>query len=467
LFLAILLLDRGAKDAGQAELTALRRRHPHSLVLPELDRRLAGAEWSVALPLEPLPAASDAFDHFLLGYLLLRDRRVDGAQAELERALALEANLLPARDLQLLTLLGTRQWRKALAEAHTLEGIYGAPTARTRHTIAAALIMLGEPEPALAAAREADALRPGRHGPLQNMGVALFQLGRLDEALACFERAYDLRPELPNTYEMLARTYRELGRFDDALAVAERIPHAEGQGGRWRYDLEIGNNLTDQALLARNQRDVESAARLARRAQRSLRRALEQAPAFARSEVEASWFTAEALAEDKVLELVDRRLAAMRHAPRPAATGLRDVGHLLLWTGERRALALHFLFRAHHLMPRDLKTLTLLVGELLRDGEAAAAERVLADAFGKNDWSPADRQLAIRILPAVIDDACFVDLLLLFHRRQVFAADSPVPGTVLQRLERIAKVRTVPPELISYLDAPGSLPGASFKDVRK
>lgn len=80
----------------------------------------------------------------------------------------------------------------------------------------------GDLDGAIAAFREAEALRPDWPELQLNLGVALKRRGRLAEALATFQRVAESRPGWAPAWHNLGSTLRDLGRPGEALAAFEQ-----------------------------------------------------------------------------------------------------------------------------------------------------------------------------------------------------------------------------------------------------
>jgi len=213
----------------------------------ESDSSRRGVE---AVQLGGLPPPQTAIDKFVAGFHALRRREPTAPQeadALLEEA---AAGYEPARDLRLLTQLMLAERargdeRRRLAQAAhdaalVLVGLHGK-TARTQHAIGAACILLGRYADAVAPLEEALELRPGRHGPHQNLGIALQRLGRLEDAERHFAEAARLRPWLWNTLYHQSILLTELQRFDAALERAHAMPATPGSPAAWLRHYACGH----------------------------------------------------------------------------------------------------------------------------------------------------------------------------------------------------------------------------------
>ncbi|MCB9876866.1 MAG: protein kinase [Planctomycetes bacterium] len=247
--------DRARAAADFARITAVADSVYVRALAERYQNAAVGAHGRFVVDLDGLPGPTTPVDCFLAGFHALRAR--DCAAAD--RLLAQAGDYLPAQDLRLLALLGKRppDPQLAIREASRLEGVYGHPTARTQHALAAAHLQLARFAAAIPFCERSLQLRPGRHGPWTNLGFAHLRLGHLDDALRCYETAVALRPWLPNSRSGLCQTLRDLGRFDDARAAAAGI---EDEG--WR-EYELGNLELERALAALRSGDVAASRQVA------------------------------------------------------------------------------------------------------------------------------------------------------------------------------------------------------------
>ncbi len=281
---AAVLLDVGAADRAAADLDAIAAASGSALAAALAGRYRAlpaGTRGIAALDLAGLPPAHLPVDHFLVGFHAMRDHSEAGFRSAADH-LVRARDWTPARDLRLIALLGTEDLelvREALAEARDLESLYGRPTARTRHTIGAALLHLRRYDEALPVLRDAVAIRPDRHGPHNNLGLALLRTGDLPAAREELLRAHAIRPWLCNTLELLSQVEADLGDFDAAYDWAAQITSPDGDGTEiWNRPYAEGSVATKQAAAAHLHRDDQTALRCADRARAAFRRALELAP---------------------------------------------------------------------------------------------------------------------------------------------------------------------------------------------
>jgi tetratricopeptide (TPR) repeat protein len=212
---------------------------------PALDR-IAAAYVDAASTDEPLPALDLASlpepstrpGYLAAAFCALRTRTADGYRRA-EAWLRELGDWPPARDLRLIALLALGKIDDAVEEARRLELLYGGATARTRHVIGMGLASKRLYEQAIPVLEESIALRPGRHGPIHNLGVCLQRTGRTDEARKMLMQAHEIRPWLDNTLRHLAQLEAEHGDLAAARAWAERIPEVTVDGSRWKRPFEL------------------------------------------------------------------------------------------------------------------------------------------------------------------------------------------------------------------------------------
>jgi protein O-mannosyl-transferase len=147
--------------------------------------------------------------HNDLGFVLVKQGRVDEGMLEYRKALAMKPDLTRAINNLGLALLGQgryaqaiEQYRKALA----LEPDY----AFGHNNLGLALMYLGRTNEALGHFQKAVELVPEYVLAHNNLGSALLTLGRIDEAIAHFQKALALRPDYAAAASMLriAQAYR-------------------------------------------------------------------------------------------------------------------------------------------------------------------------------------------------------------------------------------------------------------------
>ncbi len=192
----------------------------------------------VNVDMSELPDPQTDADRFVAGFFALRARTAAGYDRAY-RWLSDAGDYGPARDLLQIALLAVEKWQAAHDAAIVLEGIYGRETGRTRHTLGAALLGLRRYEEAIPILERARDLCPGRHGPLQNLGVARLRFGDVDAAIVVLKQAHEIRPWLWNTLDALAQAHSAKGEFEAALACALRIPSEGSMGESWRRPYAI------------------------------------------------------------------------------------------------------------------------------------------------------------------------------------------------------------------------------------
>ncbi len=259
---AAVRIDLGDHDNAQADLARIAADSP-SEYLRITAQRYADADREdrglAAIDLRGLPEPETEVDLFVAGFHALRSRTTVGYQEAL-RWLTEAGEYLPARDLRLIAQLARGQYQVAHDAALILEGVFGGPTARTRHVIGASLVGLQRYEEALDPLRSAIELRPGRHGPLQNLGVAQFRLGNLEQAERSLLAAHEIRPWLWNTLDQLSQLYCAREQYDQALDWAEQIPATGSLGEVWRRGYALGHVESQRAFAAIRDGDRELAA---------------------------------------------------------------------------------------------------------------------------------------------------------------------------------------------------------------
>jgi tetratricopeptide (TPR) repeat protein len=335
-------LDAGERVAAAADFEAIAQRSD-SPYLRAVAARYAAADSSLAgiaaVQLGGLPEPHSPQERFVAGFHALRARDIDSALTWLDGA----DELLHARDLRLLALLGARRWDDAAREAHELEVRYGRSTARTRHTLAAAALGQREYEAAAAFARDALALRPDRHGPWNNLGYALLRQAKLDEARTSFERAVAIRPWFDNSRAGLCQALRSLEDFAAARTEAQKL------GAVWWREWELANVDLAEAMAAHRAGRIESCRELANAAALRFAHVRDDASEEnqKRTAAPASIAFAEALAGERIADALEPFLRALRSEPRNPSSLLNlcdlleggsvdgtTLDHLRLWICE-------------------------------------------------------------------------------------------------------------------------------------
>jgi uncharacterized protein (TIGR02466 family) len=144
--------------------------------------------------------------------------RLDGAQAELRRALAGEPHSRTARLALARLLIRVGRCAEAESEARPL-AVLDNRDAEAWATIAGAQRDQGKLAEAEASYRKALAVRPEYSVARHNLGALLGQLERAEESLAELDRAAQLGATGPELHFNRARAFTELGRFDEADAT--------------------------------------------------------------------------------------------------------------------------------------------------------------------------------------------------------------------------------------------------------
>jgi predicted Zn-dependent protease with MMP-like domain len=167
-------------------------------------------------------APDSAEAHCLLGMVRAQRGEVEGALSSIDRALALQPNLKPAKLEKARLLYDDARFEdviEILSEEEAVEALYLLASAlyelgeheeaevvlrnalaveelpELRHLEALVLLQRAEPEAALTAARRSTELDPDLAEGHHAIGLASTQLGRIEEADAAFERAAELDPD--------------------------------------------------------------------------------------------------------------------------------------------------------------------------------------------------------------------------------------------------------------------------------
>lgn len=326
------LLDRGGEGdvARAAEDLDVVAQQSASVYLREVAERYRaagdGERGTMAVDLDGMThRPQTAQECFVAGFHELRNRHVDGFAG---RALELldrgAQEYVPARDLRVLAYLAlidyepgrkTELAQTAHDEALVLEGMYGMPTARTCSVRGTALVVLGRYREAIECLRESLRLRPGRHGPLQNLGVAYFRLADLDNAERYLREAHEVRPWLWNTLYQMSLVYTARGEFDRAFAAAEKIDAATLGSRAFLRSYALGRVRQSEALHSKLARDEERQAACVADAVAWFDRAIEEAPAAWETKIRGDVVVAESLEHDDLRLVSDDQMQQLIRDP--------------------------------------------------------------------------------------------------------------------------------------------------------
>jgi tetratricopeptide (TPR) repeat protein len=105
-------------------------------------------------------------------------------------------------------------------ESIALETLYGGPTARTCALRGAGRMLAREYVAAVPDLLRSLELRPGRHGPHQNLGLAYLRMGNYERSAFHLEQARLVRPFAWNTAFTKAQLLQARGELDAARAAA-------------------------------------------------------------------------------------------------------------------------------------------------------------------------------------------------------------------------------------------------------
>ena len=238
-------LDAGEAGPASEDFTALAAAAGSPYLRAVAERYSAAAQaggGTRTVDLHDLPPVETTPDAFVAGFHAMRVFDFENAFALLTRC----ADFVPARDLRLLASCGRKQPEPEvlLTEAGWLEGHYGRRTARTRHAMAVAMLLLRRYDQAVAYAEDSLALRPDRHGPWNNLALAHLRNGNTEAARRCYERAVAIRPWFANSLGGLGQTLRALGDFEGAAHTIARIRDVG-----WR-EHELGNLAVARSVQA-------------------------------------------------------------------------------------------------------------------------------------------------------------------------------------------------------------------------
>jgi serine/threonine-protein kinase len=261
LFRALLRLDLRDTAAAAADLQWLAERYggSHLTALAARYVQADPAGGAKAINLDDLPEPVSAADWYIAGVHQLRARHQAGFAQRAEDCLARAAEeLLPARDFRMFAIAAlaeqssgaerTQRIAFLYDETVALEQLYGGPTARTQAMRGVALVLQQRYAEAATCLEQSLVLRPGRHGPHQNLGICYRRLGRLGEAEQHLQQALALRPFAWNTQYELAQVALARRDFAAARQWAEQLPEAGGSMRPWMRPNLLGLIALDEAI---------------------------------------------------------------------------------------------------------------------------------------------------------------------------------------------------------------------------
>ena len=138
----------------------------------------------------------------------------------LDRVLADCPDDAEALDLSGLVAIARGNFVQAIARTGKAARLQASP--RYQSNFGVALGHAGRHEEALAAYRQAIALRPDYPEAYNNLGISLRYLGQLQAAQDAFTEALARRPDYADAFMNLADTLQSLGRLDEAVAAYEQ-----------------------------------------------------------------------------------------------------------------------------------------------------------------------------------------------------------------------------------------------------
>ncbi len=255
LFRACLRLDLGDRAGAAADLAVIAAQSERPY-LRQLAQRYSDADQSLqgarAVDLTGLPEPVDALEWYVAGFHELRNSDVDGFAARADALLAKAApEYLPARDLRLLSLaaLAERQTGEVQAqllrqlhnESVALETLYGGATARTCAMRGVGRLLAKEYRAAIPDLLRSLELRPGRHGPHQNLGLAYLRVGDHERSAFHLEQARLVRPFAWNTAFTEAQLLQAQSKLDEARAATLALTKTGQRGEAWKVPDLLGN----------------------------------------------------------------------------------------------------------------------------------------------------------------------------------------------------------------------------------
>ncbi|MFY9343828.1 MAG: hypothetical protein WAT39_15165, partial [Planctomycetota bacterium] len=309
LFRGCLRLDLGEPAAAAADLAAISAQQA-SPFLRELAGRYrdadAGRAGAKGIDTAGLPEPVSAIECYVAGFHELRASDVPGFAQRADDLLQRAAtSYLPARDLRLLSLAALAERsagdaqrqlaRQLYDETVVLETLYGRATARTLAMRGVALLLQKDYAAAIAPLEQSVVLRPGRHGPHQNLGVAWLNLGSHERCEPHLQEALRLRPFAWNTRHTMAQLQRDRGDYAAARTIAATLAKEGQRGEAWRQPELVGSIELAEAVALRSTAPLQSR----QAAQAAVAAYDESLAARKRAETAQKRASAQALLEDR------------------------------------------------------------------------------------------------------------------------------------------------------------------------
>jgi serine/threonine-protein kinase len=190
--------------------------------LESLDSAMAVLQKALARAPDYAPAwAGQAEVSLRLFNLSKAPRLLGDARKSAQRAILLDANLVPARVTMGLIDLAAGRHVEAIANLEKAIALEPGDVDAVRE-LANAYDAAGRTQEAEGRLRYAIELRPSDWAAYKDLGVFYRRHGRIEDAIAPFKSVIDLTPDNYTGYANLAAMYRRLGRYAEAAAMLER-----------------------------------------------------------------------------------------------------------------------------------------------------------------------------------------------------------------------------------------------------
>jgi Flp pilus assembly protein TadD len=205
--------------------------------------------------------SAEAAACFKSGNLLVRQGRLEEAQAAYERAVALQSDHAEARYN--LGVVLRDQGRMAQAQTAFGSAIDLRPDhAESHNNLGMTLAAQGRHHEAVPCFERSLALKPDHARALSNLGVALMELDQPGAAAECFRRAVALKPDFAKAHNNLGVVLQQQGRFVEArsaftAALNVDPAHAEALFNLCGLPAEEAGSPDDEATFDRLRGRVE------------------------------------------------------------------------------------------------------------------------------------------------------------------------------------------------------------------
>jgi len=210
-------------------------------------KRLALA-FIVAVTLFTLPSTAtpqsspDALGHYKAGLEYLKQRQLEIGIRELERALAIDPKMKPARYALGVALIEAGRPRAAVP--YLIQSTEDSPCdAAIRANLVRAQLESGDAGAAIYTVNEAVEGMPSNTQLIVTLAILCLTHGQAQKARHLFENASELNPDDPDIKLLLAKASLQSAEPVEALAVLKRVPPDHGKPGEVAFATGVAQAL--------------------------------------------------------------------------------------------------------------------------------------------------------------------------------------------------------------------------------